>query len=64
MLPLNVASHYEKSRARKEREKMKKKIKKNVKLLGLYFRSNFNDLNEFMKYFNNLSKKEQKSILN
>lgn len=42
---------------------MKKKIKKNVKLLGLYFRSNFNDLNEFMKYFNNLSKKEQKAIL-
>ena len=43
---------------------MKKKIRKNVKLLGLYFRSDFTDLNEFMKYFNNLSKKEQKSILN
>mgnify|MGYP006053247839 FL=1 len=63
MLPLSVASRYEKSRARKE-EKMKKKIRKNVKLLGLYFRSDFTDLNDFMKYFNNLSKKEQKSILN
>lgn len=43
---------------------MKKKIRKNVKLLGLYFRSDFCDLNEFLNYFNNLSKKEQKAILN
>ena len=43
--------------------KMSKKVRKNVKLLGLYFRSDFTDLNEFMNYFNNLSNKEQKAIL-
>ena len=42
---------------------MSKKVRKNVKLLGLYFRSDFTDLNEFMNYFNNLSNKEQKLIL-
>ena len=42
-----------------------KEFNKTTKLLNYFLKDdNFLDFNVFMKYFNNLSKKEQKSILN
>ena len=40
-----------------------KEFNKTMKIVGLFFRSDYLDFNEFMAYFNSLSKKEQKAIL-
>ena len=40
-----------------------RELKKTMKIVGLFLRSDYLDFNEFLAYFNNLSKKEQKAIL-
>lgn len=40
-----------------------RELKKTMKIVGLFLKSDFLDFNEFMAYFNNLSRKEQKAIL-
>lgn len=40
-----------------------RELKKTMKIVGLFLKSDFLDFNDFLVYFNNLSRKEQKAIL-
>lgn len=40
-----------------------RELKRTMKIVGLFLKSDYLDFNEFMTYFNSLSRKEQKAIL-